>query len=333
MNSANYTAKLITIKALFVIISALFSLIAIAAGAFLFYLGYRKLGSLIIIFILISAIGFVAVLLISRTTDRLMRLLRTEKWVEGLDSVQFFYSREEERLIASFVSEEAEKNLWEENRRQAQYKALQNQINPHFLYNTLEAIRSEALIGGLGSVAEMSESLAKFFRYTISNTENFVTVADEIRNVRDYMRIQQYRFGERISLKLLIPDDDESLKAEIPKLILQPLVENAIIHGVANMDDGYIKLSAAAEGGTLVLAVEDNGQGIPPEILRRLQSPEREMPAGHLGLRNVDRIVRLYYGKEYGISAVSAPGMGSRVELRLPMRKKEENYAEGSCDR
>ncbi len=327
MNSANYTAKLITIKALFVIISALFSLIAIAAGAFLFYLGYRKLGSLIIIFILISAIGFVAVLLISRTTDRLMRLLRTEKWVEGLDSVQFFYSREEERLIASFVSEEAEKNLWEENRRQAQYKALQNQINPHFLYNTLEAIRSEALIGGLGSVAEMSESLAKFFRYTISNTENFVTVADEIRNVRDYMRIQQYRFGERISLKLLIPDDDESLKAEIPKLILQPIVENAIIHGLEEKKEGgWIEISSRTSDSVIEISVKDNGVGIEPDALLEINrslsqfSSDKSGKHGGIAISNVNNRLHLLFGSDAGLAYYSVRGIGTTAVIRIPRR-------------
>ena len=117
----------------------------------------------------------------------------------------------------------------------------------------------------------------------------------------------------------------------VPKLITQPLVENAIIHGVADMDDGYVKLTAHEEDGTLVLSVQDNGEGIPQEILDRLNSPDREMPAGHLGLRNVDRIVRLYYGEEYGISASAAPGEGSCVELRLPMKMKEKtDNAEGS---
>ena len=117
----------------------------------------------------------------------------------------------------------------------------------------------------------------------------------------------------------------------VPKLITQPLVENAIIHGVADMDDGYVKLTAREENGTLVLSVQDNGEGIPQEILDRLNSPDREMPAGHLGLRNVDRIVRLYYGEEYGISASAAPGEGSCVELRLPMKMKEKtDNAEGS---
>ena len=133
------------------------------------------------------------------------------------------------------------------------------------------------------------------------------------------------RFEDRFTWET---DIDESFQhCLVPKLILQPLVENAIIHGVANMDDGYIKLSASAQGDTLILAVEDNGQGIAPEILEKLKNPEREMPAGHLGLKNVDRIVRLYYGREYGISARSEPGRGSRVELRLPMSGEEKKDA------
>ncbi len=116
----------------------------------------------------------------------------------------------------------------------------------------------------------------------------------------------------------------------MPKLILQPLVENSIIHGVANMDDGYIKLSAREESGTLILSVQDNGVGIPQDVLDWLNDPDRDVPGGHLGLKNVDRIVRLYYGGDYGISAYSAAGEGSRVELRLPMNKEGNGNAEGS---
>ena len=141
--------------------------------------------------------------------------------------------------------------------------------------------------------------------------------------------IQSLRFEDRFAWETDV--DERFQHCIVPKLITQPLVENAIIHGVADMDDGYVKLTAREENGTLVLSVQDNGEGIPQEILDRLNSPDREMPAGHLGLRNVDRIVRLYYGEEYGISASAAPGEGSCVELRLPMKMKEKmDNAEGS---
>ena len=170
----------------------------------------------------------------------------------------------------------------------------------------------------------MATSLAALLRAGISG-DKLIPLEQELELLEKYLDIQTVRFEDRFTWET---DIDESFQhCLVPKLILQPLVENALIHGVANMDDGYIKLSASARGETLVLAVEDNGQGIPQDILEKLKNPEREMPAGHLGLKNVDRIVRLYYGREYGISAVSAPGRGSRVELSLPMGKKEDKDA------
>lgn len=200
---------------------------------------------------------------------------------------------------------------------------LQAQLNPHFLYNTLDSVKWLGVTNHVPQVAAMATSLAALLRAGISG-DKFITLEQELELLEKYMDIQSVRFEDRFTWETDV--DEKYQHCLVPKLILQPLVENAVIHGVANMEDGYIKLSASAEGNTLVLSVEDNGQGIPPEILSRLQNPEREMPAGHLGLRNVDRIVRLYYGEEYGISAVSSPGMGSRVELRLPeVRKEDEN--------
>ena len=115
----------------------------------------------------------------------------------------------------------------------------------------------------------------------------------------------------------------------VPKLALQPLVENAVIHGVAGRDDGYIKLQAGDEGGDLLLYVSDNGCGIPPETLARLNSGDKRIPGGHLGLFNTDSIIRMYFGTGYGVFARSSPGEGSCVWLRLPLRRKENGNAEG----
>ena len=119
------------------------------------------------------------------------------------------------------------------SKRQAQYLALQNQINPHFLYNTLESIRSEALIAGLDRVADMTEALASFFRYTISKVENLVSVEEELHNCETYFRIQRYRFGNRLELAIQWdPEDEEEIRrCRIPKLTMQPILENSIIHG------------------------------------------------------------------------------------------------------
>ena len=129
------------------------------------------------------------------------------------------------------------------NKRQAQYLALQNQINPHFLYNTLESIRGEAIIAGLDGVADMTEALARFFRYTITKVENLVSVEEELDNCETYFGIQKYRFGDR--LKLHIQYDAEEyeriMNCRIPKLTLQPILENSIIHGrELNIEGGNV---------------------------------------------------------------------------------------------
>ena len=128
-------------------------------------------------------------------------------------------------------------NLISVSKKQAEYLALQNQINPHFLYNTLEGIRSEALISGLDSVAEMTEALATFFRYTISQVEHLVTLEDELANVENYYYIQQFRFGDKLALSIEYEHDDDLdhpdiLRCRLPKLTLQPIVENSIYHGI-----------------------------------------------------------------------------------------------------
>ena len=131
------------------------------------------------------------------------------------------------------------------NKRQAQYLALQNQINPHFLYNTLESIRSEALIAGLMDVADMTEALAAFFRYTISKVENLVSVEEELQNCMTYFKIQQYRFGDRLQLAIECDEEEknEIYQCRIPKLTLQPILENSIIHGTeCKLGTGHIRI-------------------------------------------------------------------------------------------
>lgn len=239
------------------------------------------------------------------------------------------------RLTASFnrMTREYRQNLEHSVQREReinelQLSMMQAQLNPHFLYNTLDSVKWLGVTNHVPQVASMATNLAALLRAGISG-DKFITLEEELELLEKYLNIQSLRFEDRFAWET---DVDERFQHSIvPKLITQPLVENAIIHGVADMDDGYVKLTAHEENGTLVLSVQDNGKGIPQEILDRLNSPDREMPSGHLGQRNVDRILRLYYGEEYGISASAAPGEGSCVELRLPMKMKERtDNAEGS---
>ena len=213
------------------------------------------------------------------------------------------------------------------NKRQAQYLALQNQINPHFLYNTLDGIRSEALIAGLDNVAEMTEALAVFFRYTISKVENLVTIEDELDNCRTYFMIQQYRFGERISLRIEMDEPDLGSYL-IPKLTLQPILENSIIHGTEmKIGNGTTVIRVCRTDSRILIEIKDDGVGMDEDVLerlnRRLDSGVGEFqnmnnPPGGIALNNVNNRIRLLFGQEYGIQVFSIKDIGTTVEISIP---------------
>lgn len=154
--------------------------------------------------------------------------------------------------------------------KQAEYLALQNQINPHFLYNTLEAIRADALIAGVDQIADTTEALATFFRYTITDVDRLVTLSDELENVEDYFTIQKFRFGDRMDLELEL-NDEELLSARMPRLVLQPLVENAVVHGLEEKTgEGIVKVVVESSRNVLYVYVKDDGVGMDTEQMEKL---------------------------------------------------------------
>lgn len=217
--------------------------------------------------------------------------------------------------------------------RQAQYLALQNQINPHFLYNTLEAIRGEALSLGMRDIASITEALATFFRYTISNMDNLVSLEEELSNAENYFAIQNYRFGDRIRMQVEFEAGSERASDfQIPKLTLQPIIENAIIHGLENqVGPGCVAVHIATDGQRLLIEVSDDGVGMPESVLeelnRLLLSPEGtargddKARTGGIALENVNHRIRLLFGEQYGLRVASMLGVGTRVEIQLPVRR------------
>jgi two-component system, sensor histidine kinase YesM len=215
--------------------------------------------------------------------------------------------------------------------KQAEYLALQNQINPHFLYNTLEAIRGDALASGMVSLAEIAEALATYFRYTISKMNRLATVEEELNNVKNYFRIQRYRYGDRMQMTLSYDkENQELLTLRIPKLTLQPIVENAVIHGLEKkVGQGLIRLTAETTQSRLLLHVSDNGVGMDREALADLtdrltqtrfdyidSAAEKE---GGIALVNVNNRLRLLFGEQYGLNIYSEPNVGTDVEITLPL--------------
>lgn len=218
------------------------------------------------------------------------------------------------------------------NKRQAQYLALQNQINPHFLYNTLESIRSEALISGLSRVADMTEALATFFRYTISKVENLVSVEEEIQNCETYFSIQQYRFGSRLNLTIECdPDDKEEIYCcRLPKLTLQPILENSIIHGIeCKIGEGHLTIHLERSKHRLFIKISDDGVGMEEDALEKMNEKLEKSGSvfagqdsetkGGIALVNVNNRIHLLFGEEYGLHVFSLPGVGTDVEISLPV--------------
>lgn len=213
-----------------------------------------------------------------------------------------------------------------ENQRelnQAQIRMLQAQLNPHFLCNTLDTMKWISKINQVPQVALMSTSLADILRFCIS-PEEFVPLRREVEIVERYIEIQTIRLSGGFRFHTDIPDDLE--ECLVPKMMLQPIVENAILHGLEEKKDGIITVRAREqEGGMVEIVVEDNGKGLPEEMTGSYANWDGERSRGHLGLYNVDTILRKYYGAASGLYLASGPlGQGAVVSAHLPIRREDE---------
>lgn len=267
-----------------------------------------------------------------KLTDQVQRFSDGYISLTDLNDVEVSVSPELERMVRHMNKIVAATRTLDMSKRQAQYRALQNQINPHFLYNTLEGIRSEAIIAGLDNLADMTEALAIFFRYTISKVENLVTVEEELENCATYFKIQQYRFGNRIHLEIEQDEEDwdDILHCMIPKLTLQPILENSIIHGIElKLDEGKVTISISRTSTRLLIKVSDDGVGMNRETLDKLNaklgSKEEEVKnytqseKGGVALVNVNNRIHLLFGEEYGMHVYSLENVGTSVELSIPV--------------
>jgi two-component system, sensor histidine kinase YesM len=211
-----------------------------------------------------------------------------------------------------------EVEIEQERKREAQFKVLQQQINPHFLYNTLESINALASLNGQKEISKMTINLGKLLRISINGGYE-VKVKDEIRHVISYLEIQKIRFNNRFSYEVEV---EEGLKNEpILKLILQPLVENTLIHAFDQDHTGVIKIRAAIRNGRGHFWIEDNGKGISQEALLNLNDWEKEHSkrGGH-GIRNVQERLGIYYGKNYGLMICSHEGNGATIKISFPIK-------------
>ncbi len=206
----------------------------------------------------------------------------------------------------------------EEEKRKNEIKALQAQINPHFLYNTLDTIIWMSAGGKNEEVVEVTSALARLFRTSISEGDNLVPLGVEIENIRSYLTIQKMRYKDKLSYQVEIPDVLLSLKT--PKLILQPIVENAVYHGIKmSPTGGEIRISASATETELTITVEDDGVGMSEEQIAKIFIADKHDHAGMgIGVINVNNRIKLCFGEDYGLSYHSKEGKGTRVDILIP---------------
>lgn len=218
--------------------------------------------------------------------------------------------------------------------KQAELAALQSQINPHFLYNTLESIRGQALIDDNYDIAKMVEALAAYFRYSINRKAELVTLRDELANIQNYMMILRYRFNNRFSLEIFIDEEDKTAyDCFIPKLILQPVVENAVFHGLEEcLEGGKIVIEVIQTENNLILTVSDNGKGMNGKVLselnKRIRSAsqyneknkhnESKQRNTGIALPNIHKRIQLLFGEEFGVNVYSTLNQGTDVEITIP---------------
>lgn len=225
-----------------------------------------------------------------------------------------------QKLLMSKIAEE-ERALAEEQRKKDQIKIemLMAQINPHFLFNTLNTIKWTAMMGATDTVTEMVSNLGTLLENSLNRGNEFIALKEELENVKSYIFIQKIRFGNLFTMEYNIQPDTENCL--VPKFILQPLVENSIIHGVENIDKkGVIGISASIDEEKLSICVEDNGAGIDDDNIKKLLNSEnlsKDRLSG-IGLGNVNERVKLYYGDQYGIVINSVKSKGTRIYITIP---------------
>ena len=226
-------------------------------------------------------------------------------------------------LMDDIIEQEAQK-------RRSELDVLQSQINPHFLYNTLDSVVWMTENGRTDEAILMVTSLARLFRISLSRGSNIIPIADELEHARHYLTIQKMRYKNKFSAVIAAEDGVEGLYTI--KLIVQPILENAIYHGMAYADgDGEITVRARRDGEDVVIEVADNGPGMPEETVERLLDQSYAAAPGTkgsgIGLRNVHQRIRLTFGEEYGLAIHSEPDAGTTVCIRLPVLEGPEAAA------
>ena len=210
------------------------------------------------------------------------------------------------------------------NLRKTELKALQAQINPHFLYNTLDSISWMCEQGRNAEAVQMVNALAQLFRISISKGHELIPIRSELRHAESYLKIQQHRYKNQFSYRFDV--DERCLDFLCNKITLQPIIENAIYHGINGLvDEGEIVITLRAEGTDVVFTVADNGVGMDQAQIEAILRKERSDHTG-IGIKNVNDRLKIYFGEGYGITIRSEPDEGAVVTIRMPQVREEGDY-------
>ncbi|MGG1520047.1 sensor histidine kinase [Paenibacillus oryzisoli] len=285
--------------------------------------------AIVLIFILV-----ISALISARISQPIKRLRKSMEMVEkghfdtyihvrGADEVEQLSRRF--NLMVSRVRELMDQSIREqETKRKNELEVLQSQINPHFLYNTLNSVVRMVGSDRKEEVVTTITSLSKFFRISLSKGKTVITIGEEIEHIRNYLIIQKMRYKDKFNYEIDVPES--LLTYRTPKLILQPFVENALYHGIEYMaDTGHIVVAVAQEGETIVMQVRDNGVGMSEDTLKSLLTGQVKSKDGSgVGLRNVHERIQLIYGRGYGVSIASELEEGTTVTIRIPALEYED---------
>lgn len=285
--------------------------------------------------ILAVAVAFLIAIIISRAiTNPLRRLTATMLEVEQGDfSVRSPIRANNEvgqlsdsfnHMIANTQSLMAQQLHNEEQKRQSEWKLLQAQIKPHFIYNTLDSIIWMSHAGRNAEVVEMTSALAQLLRNSIGSGKEIISLGEELDHVESYLVIQKMRYKEKLCFEMDI--DPGTRPCLIPKLILQPLVENAIYHGIKVKENGgTIRVTAMLDEDNLLITVEDDGAGMTEEQLEHIyDEKESDESSSKIGVYNVNERIHIYFGQDFGLKFFSGPDKGTTAMLILPQHYNEE---------
>ncbi len=221
-----------------------------------------------------------------------------------------------QRLMSTVRQEEI-------NLRKTELKALQAQINPHFLYNTLDSIAWMCEQGRADDAVKMIHALARLFRISISRGHELIPISKEIEHAENYLKIQNYRYKNQFTYTFDV--DPGCLDYYCNKITLQPIIENAIMHGLDLLvDEGCIRVRVSQEGDDILFCVQDNGVGMSPEQAHAILADSQDRTG--IGIKNVNDRLQIYFGKQYGLRIVSELDVGTRVEIRMPKIKEVDGY-------